>query len=331
MTLRAICAALAVAVLAPGCASAPRPRILDEVERVRAGAAAKDAEKYAPQAYAHAEKLRLDASRAFQAGDRSGAQLLAEHAIAAYSHGFVLARIARGDRRLGEARARRHAAEGALGGVDEQQTRVAAEADALELQLKVARDAVPMVPNAPAGPEREQARLLCVATQLLSPASAGLSDDLAALDKLDTALGRSPDATPLDEAIRLRSACLGRLGTARRGATAAAPAGGIADALMAELSQAGGLAPSRDDRGVVVTLRGVFARGVEVFFFQFRDQTRKERRNAQYVLILCVLRRLAAFFERFFPVVLIIIGIRKRDFRRGLIEDHAFDFDSGEV
>ena len=257
-----------VGALAIACATAPRPTVLGQVDAVREGGAAKEAAALAPQAHAHAEKLRLAAAKALDDGDRAGAQILGEHALAAYSHAFVLARLVKAEKRLAEARKKLADAKKELGSVDEQHRRVASEADAIELKIKVARDAIPLVPNAPTSPEREkarreaalalttQARLLCVATQLLAPKTKGLDGDLGKLDALAKTLAKKPEATPIDEAIALRSSCLKRLTLARRPAAQAAPAAGGADRLLSELSRAS-LTPSRDDRGIVVTLRGL--------------------------------------------------------------------------
>src|SRR5882757_9423847 len=62
------------------------------VDRVRSPAA-QTAASLAPEAFAHAEKIRRQADEAYQQGDLSGAQVLAEHAVAAYQHALVLARI----------------------------------------------------------------------------------------------------------------------------------------------------------------------------------------------------------------------------------------------
>jgi outer membrane protein OmpA-like peptidoglycan-associated protein len=78
---------------------------------------------------------------------------------------------------------------------------------------------------------------------------------LAAVEKqLDAPPGPRAQA-PIDAAARARAQCLAMLTKARRASSAADPG---TDALLAELSAAGGWDPSRDERGVVVTLRGAF-------------------------------------------------------------------------
>lgn len=226
----------------------------------------------APQAYAHAERLRTRADQAHDDGKPAVAQILGEHAIVAYEHAFVLARLARAERALASAELELDRAEKELAALDAQQTRAAAEAEALEMRVNVARDAIPLTPNTPASAEREaarleaaralasQARLLCSATAMLAGPSA-IESEREALAKLDAELASAPKVAPIDEAIRARSACLGLLSGARRERTAKAPAAGVVDALLAELSRNGDLYPFRDDRGVVVVLRDAFDKG----------------------------------------------------------------------
>jgi outer membrane protein OmpA-like peptidoglycan-associated protein len=157
------------------------------------------------------------------------------------------------------------------------------------MRINVARDAQPVVPSGKADPAREkarlaavkslalQARMLCGAARLLlSPAQpegplpggaelgAQLDAATAALKKLDAELAGaagSPRTTPapIDQASRVRAGCLAALTAARRAATPVTRAPGVGDALLSALSAAGTWSPVRDDRGVVVTLRGLFA------------------------------------------------------------------------
>jgi hypothetical protein len=264
---------------------------------VRSGAAAAEARRYAQGALAHAEKLRQEANAAFDAGDQAGSELLGERAIAAYAHAEALARIARAEAGADEAAAKEKAAKGDLEGIDAEQTRIAADADALELRVKVVRDAQPIEPSGKADPEREQARaaaarslavqarLLCTAAKLLASggqgaaASAGeagkaaapdpkpLDEATAALAKVEADLGLgeggkpAPGPAPIDAATRARAGCLSALTGIRRAATPVSRAPGVGDALLSEISAMGTLSPSRDDRGVFVTLRGLFGGG----------------------------------------------------------------------
>ena len=267
---------LPLVVLFAACGITPRPRVMTQADAVSDGAAAREAERLAPQAFLHAERLRDKAHEAYRDDDLPAAQILSEHAIAAYSHAFVLARLAKAQQRKERARKELEDAEKSLAQLDDQQQRVAAEADDLEMRIRVARDAEALASNGPTSPERErarldvarslalQARLLCTSARLLDDDSKELSEHLEALAGLDKALAGRPDVTPIDEAVRLRSVCLQRLTLTRRDATRQAPAAGVADALLAELGDAGGLFVFRDDRGVVVTMRGLFSRGAQL-------------------------------------------------------------------
>lgn len=273
-----------LSLLAAACRPIPPPSVLSEVDQVRRGAAAEDARQYAPSAFAHAEKLRREASEAFAAGDQAGSQILGERAIAAYAHAHALARVAHAEEAEAGARKALDAAQEELTRTEADQKRVAAELDALDMKLNVAREAQPTPISGQADPEREkarlaaarslvlQARMLCSAARLLvgpgdapvpvpAPAAAPatrLDEAIAAVDKLDAALAAPVGATPIDEASRARARCLEVLTAARRAATPVSKAPGVGDALLATLSSAGGWAPTRDDRGVVVTLRGLF-------------------------------------------------------------------------
>ncbi|AKT38012.1 hypothetical protein [Chondromyces crocatus] len=289
--------AVVVAMLMAACAPIPPPSVLGEVDAVRQGAAAQDAKKYAPGAFAHAEKLREEARVAFEQGDRAGAQMLGERALAAFSHAHVLSRVAHAEEAGAEASKLLEAAGKELSQIEAEQARVAAELDAIDMKHKVAREAQPIAPSGKADPEREKARLaaaralvlqartLCAAARLLGDGEAGgatapaadvqatgtagatpslaarLDEASAGVDKLDAALSGSPAVVPIDEASRVRARCLDVLTARRRAATPVTKAPGRGDELLSAIAAAGGWAPSRDDRGVVVTLRGLFGNG----------------------------------------------------------------------
>lgn len=268
------------ALLSAACAPVPRPQALDQVEAAVKGPVAAEARVLAPSATLRADKLVREAEAAFDRGDIASAQILAEQALGALAHAHALARVARAQsaaRSADEAEAR---ASDELAKIDADQARIGAEADALEQRLRVTRDAQPVVPSGPADAAREkarleaaralalQARLLCGAARLLRgsaaapegtppPSSLAAEIDAAtlAVDALDKDLDKSPAVAPIDRASRVRAGCLSALTAVRRAATPVARAPGAGDALLSELSAAS-LAPSRDDRGVVVTLRG---------------------------------------------------------------------------
>ncbi len=266
------------------CAAIPKPDVLVDVDRVSHGPAADDTRSYAPAAFAHADKLRVEAREAWDHGDKAGAQIIGEHALAAYAHASALARIARAERASVDSDAKLKGTRGDIGGLEAEQGRIAADADAAELQVRVVRDAQAVVPSGHVDADRErarlaaarslglQARLHCSAARLLaaSPAegaaarapdaklAAQIDDATKSVDQLDDKLKHATGGAPIDEATRARAGCLSALTLVRRAATPTSKANGIGDALLAELSATGSLAPSRDDRGVVVTLRDVF-------------------------------------------------------------------------
>jgi hypothetical protein len=103
-----------------------------------------------------------------------------------------------------------------------------------------------------------EARLLCDSARLVSKDAAGLGDAEGELTRVEGRLGGR--AAPIDEAARVRARCLDVLTRARR---AVGDDAGASDALLSELSAAGGWDPVRDERGVVVTLHDAF-RGQEL-------------------------------------------------------------------
>jgi len=251
-----------------GCARPPRPQVMSEVERTREGPAALDAKQTAPQAYARAEQFRKRAEAAYESDDLASAQIWSEQALAAYLRATVEARLTRAENGLAQARVLEKQQAERLAQLEGEQQRVAAEAADLELRFKVARDAEPLAASAPASAEREQARLaaakallsqaklLCLSARLLEPNREGLQPLIGKLGELSSKLGTPP--VPIDDAISVRSSCLRELTLARRPATQKAPEAGVTDALLSDLSNAS-LLPFRDDRGVVVTLRGLFS------------------------------------------------------------------------
>ncbi len=264
-------------VAACGGGTGSRVAKVAEAERTRDGLTGKDAQTLAPQAFAAAEQALKSAREAERAGDTTAAELHGERAVASYQHAIAIARLARATE--GEAQAK-----DALARASEQADRYGAarkaaarEADDLEKQLKVAREAERPSPSGPADPERErarlvaaralttQARLLCSAARLVSAQAPGLAEAETTVNDLEKKLEASPRPAPIDAAARARAACLTSLTKARRAGTADVDQ---ADALLGELSRSApadpaaksktDLAPSRDERGVVVTLRSLF-------------------------------------------------------------------------
>lgn len=271
MKLRSL--ALACVVFVAGCAHAPRPLVLGDVDSVRSSPAARDAAQSAPQAHARAERFRQDAERAYQQGDILGARFLAEQALAAYEHATILARLARAQSRRAEAEQQLQDANQELDRLRGQQRKLETEARDLEMRARVVQDLEPLRPSEPSSPERErarrmaartlayQARLLCVSAGLLDPSDPGLLAVRRQLEEFEAAARTDSAARLIDESRRLRSACLRALGVVRRKALADVPSPTALDSLLTELSTAGHFA-FRDDRGVVVVLRDIAASGV---------------------------------------------------------------------
>jgi outer membrane protein OmpA-like peptidoglycan-associated protein len=268
--VRAAAVAAGVVVLLGACGGAPlaSPGPVDEMERARATPAANEGKALAPEQFALAEHERDLARQSRAAGDDTAAALYAERAIAAYGHALVLARLARATSDLADASK-------ALDDAAEQAKKLSAsraslehEADELETKVKIAREQLTPASSAPT-PEREaarlvaarslatQARLMCGAARLLSASATELGEaegDVAKVEsQLDGKERSSP--TPIDAAARARARCLDVLTRTRR---ATGDETGQADTLLAELSASGSWAPTRDERGVVIALRGVF-------------------------------------------------------------------------
>lgn len=244
---------------------------MDEVERARVAPSAASAASLAPQVFAMAEQERALAKKAYDEGHEVEAGLHAERALVTYQHAGVLARLQRADREA-------QAAEAALATKDDEARRLAAarakvdaEGDALDKELKVVRARFAPPASGPADARREaarlvaarslatQARLLCGAARLVG-ATTLLEEPEKRLDALDKTLDASAKpasrAAAIDDAARARASCLDVLTRTRRAADRSGA--GLADALLAELSAAGGWDPVRDERGVVVTLRDAF-------------------------------------------------------------------------
>jgi outer membrane protein OmpA-like peptidoglycan-associated protein len=272
---RLACAFTLSLLVGCGGAASSVPKVA-EAERTRATLQGRDPQTLAPQAFAEADQALRAAKEAERAGDTTAADLHAERAVAAFQHAIALARLTRATDDETEAKT-------ALAQAVEQSQRYAAarqaaerEADDLDKQLKIAREAERPGPSGPADPERErarliaaqslatQARLLCSAARLVSPQAPGLAEAETAAADLEKKLESAPRPAPIDAAGRARAACLAALTKARR---TGAPEADQADALLGELSRSvdpkakgvSVVSPARDERGVIVTLRSLFS------------------------------------------------------------------------
>ncbi len=257
---------------------------VDEANLLRTTLAARDRDRdpgpdielLAPKLFAEANAELALAQAARTTGDALGGELHGERAFALYQQSVAGSRFERASKDLAmtshtladaSSRARTYAA---------QRVTLDREADDLEKRLRVAREADLPLASGPADPERERARrvaaeslltqahLLCGAARLASPQAPGLEDAEAAVTRLAKQVGFAKVGPTIDLTARARAACLMSLAKGQRGHERDSDP---SDGLLNELAQgaatakgtASGLEPARDERGVVVTLRGLFA------------------------------------------------------------------------
>jgi outer membrane protein OmpA-like peptidoglycan-associated protein len=265
-----------VAMAGLGCrASLPSSPVLHGAEHARADVKEKRGDSLSPLVFADAEQSLAAAKAADAAGDALSAELHAEHALASYQRTLALARLSRAVEEEARAVAALSKATEAADRFMRERRTAEEEASELERRVKIAREAERPAPAGPADPGREkarfvaaeslvmQARLLCSAARLVSSDTTGLKEAEALVSTLEAQHSAGPAASAVDRAGRARAACLTALTTARR---AHGQASDGTEGLFSELSrafanrkdQARDLAPTRDERGVVLTLRGLF-------------------------------------------------------------------------
>jgi flagellar motor protein MotB len=255
---------LVLFALVAACSGArPQLPLLADVERAREATAQEGT--LAPQALAEADAERGRAKSVYDSGDDIAASLHAERAIAGYQLTRMVARSARATADAAKADAELAQKNDELHALEAARKTAERDGDELAKRVLIAREMKSPAISGPADAQREaarlqasralamQARLLCGAAKLVSSTAAGLDAAMQSIDALDKKLEASPKTAPIDEAARTRTTCLTILTTARR-ATASSSS---ADVLLSELSAAS-LAPTRDERGIVVTMRDVF-------------------------------------------------------------------------
>ncbi|HZU84630.1 MAG TPA: hypothetical protein VE987_16990 [Polyangiaceae bacterium] len=268
MTITRAITCLGIALAAAACGRAAlNVGELDEMDRVRASPGAREGAQLAPEAYARAELERDAARQAHASGDDVAAVLHAQRAVAAYGHALAIARLARATADLADAQKALDDATVQEQALEASRAKLDRDTEELEQRVRLARERSLPAASEAATPEREaaravaarslgvQARLLCGAARLIAPDAAGLPDAVADVSALDQRLTKNVRPAPIDDATRVRARCLDILTRSRRGAGNDA---GANDALLAELSAAGGWDPARDERGVAVTLRDAF-------------------------------------------------------------------------
>lgn len=186
--MKALAFVLACSVI--GCAPIPRPQILDEADEVSRSPAALAAKEGAEPVWARAEKRRLEAHEAVEAGPASRAQFLAEEAIATYNEGASQARVAKAALRESAAKVEGEALDKELAATEADLARVVGDVDALSARLRTAKDQVTAATTEDPAKRREaeraasialvgEATLLCASARLLGAGAAegGSSDD----------------------------------------------------------------------------------------------------------------------------------------------------------
>jgi hypothetical protein len=265
------CLVLLAIAFASGCATLPKPEALSVVEQQAQLPTTKEAALLAPQAFAHAKQLQQRAEQALEDGDRESAEILAEHALAAYQRALVAARLVRAQQRIDTSQAALDSAETELTRLTQAQQETEAAAKTLELRARVIRDAEALVAVEKASPEREAARqvaassiveaarLLCLSARMLDPNADKGGKLSAELDALESRLRNRETPTPIAQAMTLRAECLRTLTLTRRAANQTAPETDPADVLLVQLEKALPAQRSiRDDRGVVLIDGAVF-------------------------------------------------------------------------
>lgn len=259
-----------LALAACGGAAAASNGSLDAASRLAKSPQVEDAKGLAPQVYAAAQADLVEAQRAKDAGDQTSAELYAERASATFARAVSVARAARATKEGDAARERLARADEERQRLDQSLATLERETDDLEKKLKIAREAALPAASGKASPEREAARIaaaraMLTEAQLVCSAAALLSTDAEVGQALadvgveskradEAERQRSASGPVIDAAARLRARCVGLVTKARRATSEGATA---TDTWLADLSSAG-FAPSRDERGVVVTFRPVW-------------------------------------------------------------------------
>lgn len=258
---------IAATLAQTACGPAPLPPAVSQADAVSHSKAAGDAERFAPQAHAAAEKLRAEAKWLHSEGRIEEAAAAGEQAIAAFNEAFSLARAAQAEERIEAARARHEEAAKELARLDQLQGQIAAEADEFEMRARVHLDKEEVADMDQLSPDRArarrtaakylaaEARLLCLAADLLNPEAAALEQAKTSTSDVekDLSVGSlNKDLYP--RAAAVRSKCLEILTHARRERTKKSPQSADSDRLLAALTETGQVFAFRDDRGIVVNI-----------------------------------------------------------------------------
>jgi len=253
--------ALAFAVAA--CPRPPKPVVFAHIDRERATPAVSAAREGSPAVFAKAETLRTKAEEAFARGDSATAELLGQHALAAYANAAAIARFTAATVRASSVAKDLTKAEEHLVADDAARVELDREIDRLEAELVIRKEALAPVSSSKTDAAREAARWIaaranlavaeatCGGAELLAPKAKGVADAKGILAEIVAKTKDEKAHAPIDASTRARALCLKALTNAR--SVAVSGAGPAGDDLLKELAS-GGFAAIRDERGVVAVL-----------------------------------------------------------------------------
>ncbi|MFO0666333.1 MAG: hypothetical protein U0174_20425 [Polyangiaceae bacterium] len=256
-TMRTLAFGMFLAIV--GCGGAALTGVhTQDVEAIRGRAVSAGAASGAPLALASGDAARARAKSYRANGDVTSAGIEDDRAIANYQRAIALTRASVAERALATATSEQTRTKEQLAIAIAEREKAERIAEDYEQKNKVLESLA--APDATQkSPEREAARLEAAKSfraqaQLLCHAAGILgADTKAADDRLREAQGAPRD---IDLATQARATCLSVLTQGRR---AAGDKPGHPDALLGELASAKQWDVVRDERGVVVTLRSVFA------------------------------------------------------------------------
>ncbi len=263
------CLTMASLAVMFGCAHSPRPATLDQSRLTAEGDGAKFARRLAPQAFARAEGLRLQAEEAQTDGRSKLAAALAERSLVAFERAALEARKIEALRRVASAEQTSQQRRGEIARLVGLQAEIASETKGLELRIEIEANTLTRLPLEAEDAGRtaarvetarsilQAARVLCAAAHLLSPDDDETEAAVQAADSLSTTFPTLAAHEALTRALDQRIQCLTALSKLKR--RAARTSSDTGDGVLASLSPSfGDLRPHRDDRGVVLTARNAW-------------------------------------------------------------------------
>lgn len=276
------------AILLAACGGARPPKSVLDADAARHSPAVRAAHEDAPDAVAEAERVLAKAHAADRDGRREEAARLGAEAAARFDFAILEARAAVAERRIAQAERRitdaeqererhetgraaeerrievlRHEAE-TRRVLEEERARAASEEGARSKRLPAAEQRLrEEAMRVAAGEARVRARMICLAGRTLAEDAAAFDAAIAPKREAAERAGRGNDArADLDAGLAYRDACVRALETVRAATrSTAADRTEVEGAVFEAAVAAGGLDPRRDERGVVLTLHGAFARG----------------------------------------------------------------------